>query len=110
MPPEPGLVSDTCAVTPSNRSWRVSRNPVFIASAITSVATPAATPITEKAVTKRKTAGRYGDRRYRLATNHSNRIEKEEYVTRCWLRKRRFRWIQAEAAETESRRGLMPSP
>ena len=34
----------------------------------------AATPITEKAVTRRSTAGRYGDRKYRLATNHSNFI------------------------------------
>src|SRR6202048_3408192 len=72
MPAAPGLLSDTCAVTPSKRSCSVSRNPVFIARAITKVATPAATPITEKAVTKRSTAGRYGDRKYRLATNHSN--------------------------------------
>src|SRR6266446_4758478 len=72
MPPAPGLVSDTCAVTPSKRSCSVSRKPVFIARAITSVATPAATPITENAVTRRNTAGRYGDRKYRLATNHSN--------------------------------------
>src|SRR6266481_7983424 len=72
MPPAPGLVSDTCAVTPSKRSCSVSRKPVFIARAITSVATPAATPITENAVTRRSTAGRYGDRKYRLATNHSN--------------------------------------
>src|SRR6266478_6161734 len=72
MPPAPRLVSDTCAVTPSKRSCSVSRKPVFIARAITSVATPAATPITENAVTRRSTAGRYGDRKYRLATNHSN--------------------------------------
>src|SRR6202521_3733241 len=72
MPPAPGLVSDTCAVTPNKRSCNVSRNPVFIARAITNVATPAATPITENAVTRRSTAGRYGDRKYRLATNHSN--------------------------------------
>src|SRR6266404_4042494 len=72
MPPAPGLVSDTCAVTPSKRSCSVSRKPVFIARAITSVATPAATPITENAVTRRSAAGRYGDRKYRLATNHSN--------------------------------------
>src|SRR5713101_3437444 len=68
MPPAPGLLSDTCAVTPSKRSCSVSRNPVFIARAITSVATP----ITENAVTRRSTVGRYGDRKYRLATNHSN--------------------------------------
>src|ERR1700687_4930329 len=72
MPPAPGLVSDTCAVTPSKRSCSTSRNPVFMARAITSVATPAASPITENAVTRRSTAGRYGDRKYRLATNHSN--------------------------------------
>src|SRR6266404_5995598 len=72
MPPAPGLVIETWAVTPSRRSCSVSRNPVFIASAITNVATPAATPITENAVTRRSTAGRYGDRKYRLATNHSN--------------------------------------
>src|SRR5258707_12867004 len=72
MPPAPGLVSDTCAVTPSQRSCSVSSKPVFIARAITSVATPAGTPITENAVTRRSTAGRYGDRKYRLATNHSN--------------------------------------
>src|SRR5260221_14476687 len=72
MPPAPGLVIETWAVTPSRRSCRVSRNPVFIAKAITNVATPAATPITENAVTRRSTAGRYGDRKYRLATNHSN--------------------------------------
>src|SRR6266852_1359070 len=71
MPPAPGLLSDTCAVTPSKRSCSVSRNPVFIARAITSVFFPTATPITENAVTRRSTAGRYGDRRYRLATNHS---------------------------------------
>src|SRR5215813_730115 len=74
MPPVPGRVNETCAVTPSKRSCSVSRNPVFIASAITSVATPAATPITENSVTSRSTAGRYGDLRYRRATNHSNRI------------------------------------
>src|SRR5579859_4085021 len=74
MPLPPGLVSDTCAVTPSSRSCSVSRNPVFMDSAITSVATPAATPITENAVTSRSTAGRYGDRRYLRATNHSNFI------------------------------------
>src|ERR1700737_4053216 len=72
MPPAPGLVIDTWAVTPSRRSCSVSRNPVFIARAITNVATPAPTPITENAVTRRSTVGRYGDRRYRLATNHSN--------------------------------------
>src|SRR5258708_16084534 len=72
MPPAPRLVSDTCAVTPSKGSWSVSGRPVFMARAITSVATPAATPITENAVTRRSTAGRYGDRKYRLATNHSN--------------------------------------
>src|SRR5258708_30029142 len=43
-------------------------------SAMTSVATPAATPITENSVTRRSTAGRYGERRYRPATNHSNRM------------------------------------
>src|ERR1700676_950713 len=74
MPPDPGRVSETCAVTPSRRSCNVSRKPVFIESAITNVATPAATPTTEKSVTKRKTAGRYGDLRYRRATNHSNGI------------------------------------
>src|SRR5271165_6070159 len=71
---EPGLVSETCAVTPNNRSCSVSRNPVFIDSAITSVATPAATPRIENKVTSRRTAGRYGDRKYRRATNHSNRM------------------------------------
>src|SRR6267378_3527365 len=70
----PGRVRETWAVTPSNRSCSVSRKPVFIESAITSVATPAATPIMEKSVTNRRTAGRYGDRRYRCATNHSKRI------------------------------------
>src|SRR6266446_9755982 len=74
MPPEPGRVSEICAVTPSSRSCSVSRKPVFIESAITSVATPAATPIIENRVTSRSTAGRYGDRKYRCATNHSNRI------------------------------------
>jgi len=48
--------------------------PVFMDNAITKVATPAATPTTENSVTSRSTAGRYGDRRYRCATNHSNRI------------------------------------
>src|SRR5271169_6061788 len=64
-----------CAVTPSNRSCNVSRNPVFIDNAITSVATPAATPTIENSVTSRSTAGRYGDRKYLRATNHSNRID-----------------------------------
>src|ERR1700738_957467 len=72
MPPVPGLERETCEVTPSKRSCNVSRNPVFMAKAMTKVATPAATPTTENAVTKRSTAGRYGDRKYRLATNHSN--------------------------------------
>ena len=63
-----------CAVTPSNRSCNVSRNPLFIASAITSVATPAATPTMEKTVTSRKIAGRCGDLRYLFATNHSKLI------------------------------------
>src|SRR6266481_2795660 len=76
MPPEPGRVSEMCAVTPSKRSCSVSRNPVFIASAITSVATPAITPRMLNAVTSRSTAGRFGDRKYRRATNHSNRIRK----------------------------------
>src|SRR6202140_5891391 len=71
MTPAPGRVEDTGGVTPSKRSCSVSRKPVFIARAMTRVATPAATPMTEKAVTRRSTAGRYGDRRYRLATNHS---------------------------------------
>src|SRR5271155_992219 len=75
MPPEPGRVKEICAVTPSNRSCNVSRNPVFIDNAITSVATPAATPTIENSVTSRSTAGRYGDRKYLRATNHSNRID-----------------------------------
>src|SRR5580700_4029332 len=83
MPPVPGLASDICAFTPRRRSCSVSRNPVFIESAITSVATPAATPTTENAVTKRNTAGRYGDRRYRLATNHSNRMEGSKDTSRA---------------------------
>src|ERR1700674_2931358 len=74
MPPEPGRVRETCAVTPNKRSCSVSRNPVFIESAITSVVTPAATPITENSVTRRRTAGRYDECRYRCATNHSNRM------------------------------------
>ena len=45
---------------------------MFIESAITSVVTPAATPITASSVTSRSTAGRFGDRRYRSATSHSN--------------------------------------
>ena len=45
-------------------------------SAITSVATPAATPRIENSVTSRSTAGRYGERKYRRATNHSNRMVK----------------------------------
>src|SRR5208283_1823486 len=72
MPPGPGRVRDMCAVTPKSFSWRVSRNPLFIASAITSVATPALTPTIENSVTSRSTAGRLGDRRYLRATNHAN--------------------------------------
>src|SRR5277367_5443098 len=76
MPPDPGRVKEMCAVTPSKRSCSVSRNPVFMDNAITNVATPAATPTTENSVTSRSTAGRYGDRKYLRATNHSNRIVK----------------------------------
>src|ERR1700730_1874429 len=110
MPPVPGLVSETCAVTPSRRSCSVSRKPVFIDKATTSVATPAPTPNTERAVTRRKTAGRYGDRRYRLATNHSNRIEREEYVKRRVLRKQSLPSTPDVAAETGSRRGSTANP
>src|SRR4029077_13036354 len=74
MPPEPGRVKETCAVTPNKRSCSVSRNPVFIESATTSVVTPAATPVTENSVTRRRTAGRYDEFKYRCATNHSNRM------------------------------------
>jgi hypothetical protein len=42
-----------------------------MASAITRVATPAATPRTEKTVTRRRIAGRCGDLKYLRATNHS---------------------------------------
>src|SRR5258708_8596130 len=89
MPPAPGLVIETWAVTPSRRSCRVSRNPVFIAKAITNVATPAATPITENAVTRRSTAGRYGDRKYRLAPNHSNFMLNSSGLRRSL----RIRWL-----------------
>src|SRR5215470_178463 len=74
MPPDPGRVRETWAVTPSRRSSRVSRKPVFMASATTRVATPAATPRTLKTVTRRRTTGRFGDRRYRLATNQAKSI------------------------------------
>ena len=47
---------------------------MFIESAITSVVTPAATPITASSVTIRSTAGRFGERRYRSATSHSKLI------------------------------------
>src|ERR1700676_30191 len=104
MPPAPGRMSLTCAVTPNSRSCSVSRKPVFIDNAITSVATPAPTPSTEKAVTRRNTAGRYGDRRYRLATNHSNRIERAEYVKGRVLRKQSLAGTPDEAAETGLRR------
>src|SRR5215831_7599151 len=80
MPPEPGRVRETCAVTPRSRSCNVSRKPVFIASATTKVATPAATPTIENRVTRRRTAGRYGDLRYRRATNHSNLIGKSRLL------------------------------
>src|SRR6266849_3289973 len=111
MPPVPALLSETCAVTPSSRSCSVSRKPVFIDNAITSVATPAETPSTEKAVTRRNTAGRYGDRRYRLATNHSNRIEGTQgYVTRWVLRKQSLGATRGAARETESRRGSTANP
>src|SRR3984885_4250803 len=64
----------TCAVTLSNLSRIAWRKPVFIESAITSVVTPAATPTTASSVTIRNTAGRFGERRYRNATSHSNVI------------------------------------
>jgi hypothetical protein len=50
------------------------RNPVFIDRAITSVVTPAVTPTIASRVTSRSTAGRFGDRKYRKATSHSNLI------------------------------------
>src|SRR5215468_1983366 len=68
---EPGCVKETCEVTLSKWSCKVSRNPVFIASETTRVQTPAATPITLNTVTSLKTAGRFGERRYRCAINHS---------------------------------------
>src|SRR5580700_6864692 len=64
----------TCAVTLSNLSRIAWRKPVFIESAMTSVVTPAATPTTASSVTIRSTAGRFGERRYRNATSHSNVI------------------------------------
>jgi len=64
---------------------------------MTSVATPAATPNTENAVTKRNTAGRYGDRKYRLATNHSNRMEECKDTSRVVrFGSRLFRGFRAE--------------
>src|ERR1700675_302730 len=67
----------TCAVTPSSRSRMACRKPVFIDKAITNVVTPAATPTTASSVTIRKTAGRFGDRKYRNATSHSNVISSQ---------------------------------
>src|SRR5580692_5935618 len=58
-------------------------------SAITSVATPAATPRIENKVTSRSTAGRYGERKYRRATNHSNRMD-ESHERKDTLRAARF--------------------
>src|SRR5271169_4648314 len=74
MPSVPMGLRLTCAVTLSNLSRIAWRKPVFIESAITSVVTPAATPITASSVTMRSTAGRFGERRYRNATSHSNVI------------------------------------
>src|SRR5271155_1470524 len=86
----------TCAVTLSNLSRIAWRKPVFIESAITSVVTPAATPITASSVTMRSTAGRFGERRYRNATSHSNVILlHRSFQPGPALQLRRFRFATA---------------
>src|ERR1700691_6286516 len=86
----------TCAVTLSSLSRIAWRKPVFIESAMTNVVTPAATPITASSVTIRSTAGRFGERRYRSATSHSNVILLHRSSQPAALQARRLR---CEAAE-----------
>ena len=90
----------TCAVTLSRRSRIACRKPVFIESAITSVVTPAATPITASSVTSRSTAGRFGERRYRSATSHSNVI----WFSPAPVRRRRCRRTAPRASAASARK------
>src|ERR1700683_517585 len=62
-------------VEPSRRSCRSWRNPLLIANAMTSEATPAATPAMEMPVIMPITAWRRLARKYRDATKSSKRIE-----------------------------------
>src|SRR6202451_2424829 len=94
----------TCAVTLRSLSRIACRKPVFIERAITSVVTPAATPITASSVTIRKTAGRFGERKYRSATSHSNVILLHRSSRRqAALQRHRLRFA---ARETGLLRGL----
>src|ERR1700683_1405299 len=96
MPFAPMGLRLTCAVTLSNLSRIAWRNPVFIESAITSVVTPDATPTTASSVTIRSTAGRFGERRYRSATSHSNVILLHRSSQPAALQARRLRGGTAE--------------
>ena len=109
MPSAPGRERFTCAVTPSSRSCRVLRKPLFIASAITSVATPAATPTTASSVTSRSTAGLFGDRRYRRATSQANLIGFSPGLSGCARGRRdriHFRTQQREQNDFADRMGI----
>src|SRR5579872_1875280 len=75
-----------CEVEPSRRSCRSCRNPLFIASAMTSDATPAATPAMEMAVMIPMKACRRFARRYRLAMKSSKRIRRWLSTTRRIIR------------------------
>src|SRR3982750_870238 len=63
-----------CEVEPRRRSCKSWRNPLLMASAMTSEATPAATPRTEMAAMMPMKAWRRLARKYRIATKSSKRM------------------------------------
>src|ERR1700677_1020913 len=105
MPFAPMGLRLTCAVTLSNLLRIAWRNPVFIESAITSVVTPDATPTTASSVTIRSTAGRFGERRYRNATSHSNVILFHRSFQPAARQARRLRCVAAEKGLLHGSRG-----
>src|SRR6202451_2692750 len=74
MPFAPMGLRLTCAVTLSNLSRIAWRNPGFIETQISIVVTRDPPPPAASSVPIRSTAGRFGERRYRNATSHSNVI------------------------------------
>src|SRR6202453_5479577 len=105
MPFAPMGLRVACGVTLTNLSGIAWRNPVFIESAITSVVTPDAPPTTASSVTIRSTAGRFGERRYRNATSHSNVILFHRSFQPAARQARRLRCVAAEKGLLHGSRG-----